>query len=902
MVSVSQLFVNALLSAILVLVLFVGLYYTDKWSWTRKHKYTINVNALFVFIIYLVTILVYLLGLLIPVMMLSLPFMYTIYISITLYIIFIKYIDGFLESIGLTFSLLVVLSLLLHAADSNIVDYIVNPFFIFALFTLLLILSIRVLVSNKEIDIQLSIHTIVLFIILLVIVMFMSYMSSLVEVYTPYSDYPRHFRFVTEIYYNPSKYEKTLYMGYHSLVSFLLRASSMKPDINHMYYMLMFFDITLLIMIYEYFKHTIKKPWFSIYVWLFAGNISVILLMVAIIWDPISGMYRLFSNTSFRNYMLFKLVDPEVLGLFMFILLMYGIERRNKSITSIIKRTLLLLSLTTVYVPHVLLYAVLMGASVKRKHELLEHTYLFIIVGVLSALLSNRFGLVLLVVMGASIMLILSYLMTKLLKMLWRKFQHIITGNVKFIAFTMSLSIVFYAIFLILIYNNDLLRLSYIVLRFTTLFDIPWYLGLNVFLVLYVVYSLPKLSLNDRRVVGLQLRYLCALIFFMIVLSMIDFLILYNYDVFKIATEIKSIYWAYRIVPYLYLFMSPIVVVGLHRIRTLSKNDRKQLRVSRYVIAMLLVIIQVFGTSFTASYSHIQTYEKGYLSETEYQVIEYLLGEYVEDPRNSSMCVFAFSTRDRLILQYVPSNNNVLNMFYNQILLSETNRYVIVSTLLSMSCIKYYFVVGTIIEEKRYVPETITLVSDYYDNYTRIGTHSIYEITRDRLENLPHRKIDLRGNVLFIIHALKVNGNISIINGNATYNLSCNDFIISRNNSKAYFICDNKNVVAYSDGLVKVVAKGKINTKELILGCEPRELCELFSLISIRPLEFSGDISFSSMLYGYWILGKGLIVHGLYEKIFDKGLNPIVFSIILYVVLLLLSVILTYYIRNRRKV
>ena len=846
-----------------------------------KHSYSL---------IFVLSIGLYLASFMISTARFLVPVVFIAYTLLTVYILCRKCFNSIMESIGITLSILVITStLILRINHPEIISYITSPIIMVAIASILYMLSIIMLKgsSNHEvIEYEAKVSELSLIIVIVVVVGVVSYISSLVGVYTPFSDYPRHLRYIQELYYNPLDYEKTPYIGYHSFVVLLLHIAYFKPGIGVLYYLLAPLNILLVFTIYNLFKRLSDKPIISLYLWVFASSFSSILFLLSKLSNDFIGSLSV-EDGYFYNYILFKLVDPEIIGLFIFSTLVYLLVSKRYDGISQVERFLYALALSITYFPQLILYSLIIGVTVNNRRELLRHVTILSVSSFLGLILVyTSYIVLLLVILGLFVSTVLAHILSKWIRFFWNKISVIVFKG-KFIAYVIALSIILIFINKYLYSGLPLYGLSYTTLRYVNLFEIPWYLGFYIIPLFYVFTRHSSFNKFEQNTINASLRNVFAVILFILLLDLLDYATLGSFNVFKLVISFHFIYWAFRLIPYLLLFLVPIVSLGLDSLVNWLRTRRRYLW---YTVIVFLIVVQVLATVVVSTYSSLQVYSEGKLSSEELSLIRFFTKTYEDDPHRSNICIFAFTNRDRYILQYIPISNQPLYMFYNFIFSFEDNMSIITSVLLSMNCSRYYFVLNTLVfKESKYMPKIMSLVRERYDELKQIGYFEIYKVSRESLKKIPHRIIDINARLNFLLRQLEIRGKIKLTTLHDVVNTSCYKLLVSHDGSRACLLCNDS--VKYCPNTTLVVSgKGSIRIRELILKCEPREVCDLFSYPLFNTVTFNGTIRFTSLLYGYWIIGKNLDVYGLYEKVFNNIVVGSTVLLTLYLLLLLLPI------------
>ena len=871
-----------------MLLLILGLILILSSKNISHKRIRIKLNKYSYSLIFVSSIGLYLISFMVSTARFLVPAVFITYTLLTVYILCRKCFNNIIESIGITLSILIIAStLILRINHPEIISYITSPLIMVAIASVLYMLSIIMLKdsnSRNVIEYKVEVSELLLIIVIVVVVGIISYISSLVGVSTPFSDYPRHLRYIQELYYNPLDYEKTPYIGYHSFAVLLLHIAYFKPGIGILYYLLAPLSILLIFTIYVLFKRLSDKPMISLYLWVFASSFSSILFLLSRLSNGFLGSLSV-EDSYFYNYVLFKLVDPEIIGLFIFLALVYLLFSKQYDRISQVERFLYALTLPIIYFPQLILYSLIIGVTVNNRKKLLEHIIILSISGFLGlTLVYTNYMVLLLLTLGLAVLSLLAHILFQLIRILWNKISVIVFKG-KFIIYAIALSIIFIFINKYLYGALPLYRLSHITLRYVNLFEIPWYLGFYVVPLFYAFTRYNSFNKFKQRIINASLKNVFAVILFILLLDLLDYATLGSFNVFKLMISFHFIYWAFRLIPYLLLFLAPIVSLGLDSLVNWLRTGRHYLW---YIAIVFLIVVQVLATVVVSTYSSLQVYSEERLSSDELSLIKFFTKIYQNNPHRNSICIFAFTNRDRYILQYVPTNNQPLYMFYNFIFSFEDNMSIVVSVLLSMNCSRYYFVLNTLVfREQKYVPKIMLFIRERYSELKQIGYFKIYEVPRESLERIPHRIIDINAKLNFLLRQLEIRGKIKLNTLHDVVNTSCYKLLISHNNSRTCLLCNDS--VKYCPNTTLVVSgKGLIRIRELILKCEPREVCDLFSYPLFNIVTFNGTIRFTSLLYGYWIIGKNLDVYGLYEKVFDNVVVGSTVLLTLYLLLLLL--------------
>ena len=873
-----------------MLLLILGLIFILSSRNTSHKGIRVKLDKYSYSLIFVLSIGLYLVSFMVSTARFLVPVVFIVYILLTVYVLCRKCFSSIIESIGATLSILIIIStLILRINHPEIISYVTSPVIMVAIVSILYMLSITMFRGpdgREVIEYEVKVSELSLIIVIVVVVGVISYLSSLVGVYTPFSDYPRHLRYIQELYYNPLGYEKTPYIGYHSFAVLLLHLAYFKPGIEVLYYLLAPFSIPLVFTIYVLFKRLSNKPMVSLYLWVFASSFSSIIFLFSKLSNGFIGSLSI-EDGYFYNYVLFKLVDPEIIGLFIFSALVYLLVSKRYDRISKVESFLYALVLSITYFPQLILYSLIIGVTVNNRRELLRHIMILSISVFLGLTLAyTSFTVPLLIILGLSVSAVLAHILFQLIEIFWNKISVIVFGG-KFIVYAIALSIIFIFINKYLYSNLPLYRLSHITLRYVNLFEIPWYLGFYIIPLFYTFTRHSSFNKFEQNIINASLRNMFAVILFILLLDLLDYATLGSFDVFKLVTVFHFIYWAFRLIPYLLLFLAPIVSLGLDSLVNMLKTRGCYLW---YTILVFLIVVQVLATVAVSTYSSLQVYSEGKLSNDELSLIKFFTKTYEDNPHRNNICIFAFTNRDRYILQYIPTNNQPLYMFYNFIYSFEDNMSIVTSVLLSMNCSRYYFVLNTLVfKEPKYMPKIMSLVREHYDELKQIGYFKIYVVSRESLEKIPHRIIDINARLNFLLRQLEIRGSIKLITSHGGMNTNCYKLLVSHNSSRTCLLCNGS--VKYCPNTTLVVSgKGSMRIRELILKCEPREICDLFSYPLFNTVTFNGTIRFTSLLHGYWIIGKNLVVRGLYEKVFNSIVIGSIALLISYFLLLFLPI------------
>ncbi len=710
---------------------------------------------------------------------------------------------------------------------------------------------------------------------LLFLLIFIPYLHySVLLLYTPYTDYPRHYRGALRLYMLGSTGYNPLYLGYHSLLAYFVSLVGYDNIGNLAYITLSLLIYVLLALILFFRSLDIKMPFTSLLLYLFSINLVYVFSSLALVFGLNS--YYLKQILFYIHEVLYTspaktltMIKPEILGLILLLGIIVTVrlltsERscRSNTYRYHLVFAVLFSALTIMYTPLTLLALIYVIIRVSNYIGLKEKRGILIIaLAILSMILPalllmvKWLGVMLLIAATSAIVSVFSYQLLKVIGMIIKNRYQLLVLSISAII----IGVIIYLLELRVTLDNLILYIVDTYLHYLPLYVVPAFMGVASILAVIGILGYKR-NYNNVTEIKVDAEYIIACIILIVLFNLFNITPLIDFNlVFSMGLSIT--YWGFRLLPYCMLFLVPFSVYGLRVIEQVFRNKFKLTSIS----AMLLTLLILASMAVPCMYSMKIDYEK-YISEkitnTELKIIKFLTHRTIIEGSNTSICIIPYSDRLSLVLQYVPANSEIFSFLKRRILWYETNKDIIDKILAQYKCRKYYLVIPEydieVLEKRHSILLRLALNSTEHYRFNYIN---IYVINSDVIRDKELHIRELPG-CLYASRMLEANGTVLIKSIDNGANITCNYInVTGRYGNEGKIECINKRIKHYFIlGAANIDIKGRIKLGETIIYCEPRELAEMISIVisSIYMRPHVGIAELKLRGYGEWLIYKAI--------------------------------------------